>query len=285
MVGMPGEYGDITRLMSFDDAKDNFFIAARHGLNSQFSWIDGENVGAADLILKQLLPLARRGLKEQQVSEADIDRYLGVIESRVASRQTGAQWMLRSFSSMSHKPRESRTRALTEEMLCRQQSGKPVSTWSLMGKEVTMNWPRDYQTVGQFMTTDLFTARPDDLVDLAASLMDWRHIRHVPVENEEGRLVGLVSHRALLRLLVKGPVTDALKLVKVGEIMRTDVVTVSSNTPTLDAMEIMRRGRFGCLPVVDDGHLVGIVTSYDFLDASAQIFRQQLEAKNRAASA
>lgn len=148
-----------------------------------------------------------------------------------------------------------------------------------------MNWPRDYQTVGQFMTTDLFTARPDDLVDLAASLMDWRHIRHVPVENEEGRLVGLVSHRALLRLLVKGPVTDALKLVKVGEIMRTDVVTVSSNTPTLDAMEIMRRGRFGCLPVVDDGHLVGIVTSYDFLDASAQIFRQQLKVKTRAASA
>ena len=49
------------------------------------------------------------------------------------------------------------------------------------------------------MTTDVFSVRPEDVVDLAASLMDWRHIRHVPVEDGEGKLVGLVSHRTLLR--------------------------------------------------------------------------------------
>ena len=129
------------------------------------------------------------------------------------------------------------------------------------------------------MATDLFTVRPDDLVDLAASVMTWRHIRHVPVENNEGRLVGLVSHRALLKLLSsrapdnKGPVT-------VREIMTTDPLTVSSTTPTLEALEIMRRNRVGCLPVLDDGRLVGIVTSYDFLDASARLFKAQLTTKS-----
>jgi CBS domain-containing protein len=64
----------------------------------------------------------------------------------------------------------------------------------------------------------------------------------------------------------------------VREIMKTDPLTVSSITPTLDAMELMRGNRVGCLPVVDDGQLVGIVTSYDFLDASARLFKEQLTA-------
>src|SRR5262249_46149767 len=128
----------------------------------------------------------------------------------------------------------------------------------------------------QFMATDLFTLRPDDLVDLAASVMDWRHIRHVPVEDEEGRLVGLVTHRALLRLLSRGTQTQTTHPLTVREIMKTDPVTVSSTTPTLEAVELMRSNKVGCLPVVDDGQLVGIVTSYDFLAASARLFKEQL---------
>ncbi len=126
------------------------------------------------------------------------------------------------------------------------------------------------------MATDLFTLRPDDLVDLAASVMDWRHIRHVPVEDEEGRLVGLVTHRALLRLLSRRTQAEIANPLTVREIMKTDPVTVSSTTTTLEAMELMRRNRVGCLPVVDEDQLVGIVTSYDFLDASARLFKDQL---------
>jgi CBS domain-containing protein len=62
----------------------------------------------------------------------------------------------------------------------------------------------------------------------------------------------------------------------VREIMVTNPVTVSSTTPTLEALELMRQNKVGCLPVVDDSHLVGIVTSYDFLDASARLFKEQL---------
>ena len=77
----------------------------------------------------------------------------------------------------------------------------------------------------------------------------------------------------------------------VREIVKTDPVTVSSTTPTLEAMELMRSNKVGCLPVVGDGQLVGIVTSYDFLDASARLFKEQLtatacaEARGRTCSA
>jgi CBS domain-containing protein len=64
----------------------------------------------------------------------------------------------------------------------------------------------------------------------------------------------------------------------VREIMKQDPVTVCSTTPTLEALELMRRGKVGCLPVVDDGQLVGIVTSFDFLDASARLFTERLTA-------
>jgi CBS domain-containing protein len=106
--------------------------------------------------------------------------------------------------------------------------------------------------------------------------MDWRHIRHVPVEDEDGRLVGLVTHRGLLHLISNGNRSTASDPITVRQIMVTDPVTVSPSTSSLEAIEIMRSNRVGCLPVVEGDQLVGIVTSYDFLEASAKLFQQHL---------
>lgn len=276
MLALPNEYGDISRRMAFDDAKANFFTAARYGLNAQFNWIDGRNYPASVLILDHLLPLARQGLENASVDTSDIDAYLGVIAERVRSGQTGAQWMLKSLAANEdHGPKDLSYRRLVSTMLAKQKDGQPVHTWPTMEMTEDADWSQSYQTVGQFMSTDLFTLRPDDLVDLAASVMDWRHIRHVPVEDETGHLVGLITHRALLRLLTRGSLKSS-EVLTVRDIMKVDPVTVSSTMPTLEALEIMRSNRVGCLPVVDDGQLVGIVTSYDFLDASARLFKEQL---------
>jgi CBS domain-containing protein len=277
MLSLPEEYGDISKRMDFDDAKANLFAAARYGLNSQLKWVDGVSSSASSLVLNELLPLARQGLSSANIDNHDIDHYLGIIEERVRSGQTGAQWMLNSLSAIDGPgPRDIRYRALTSTMLEHQKKGSSVHSWPTMKVVAEPDWSQSYQTVGQFMSTDLFTLRSDDLVDFAASIMDWRHIRHVPVENEHGQLVGLLTHRALLRLLSRGTLKDSNEPLIVRDVMKTDPITVSSTTATLDAVELMRTNKVGCLPVVDDGQLVGIVTSYDFLDASARLFKEHL---------
>jgi CBS domain-containing protein len=279
MVACPHEYGEIAKRLSFDDAKENFFAAARHGLNAQFKWLDGKSLSASSLILNDLLPLARAGLKEVRVDSSDIDKYLGILEARVRSRQTGAQWILNSLAaSNGHEPIDMRIRVLTSTILARQKEDKPVHEWKFAEAGESIDWSQSYQTVGQFMSTDLFTLRPTDLVDLAASLMEWRHIRHVPVEDEDGHLIGLVTHRGLLRLLSRGPTAPDGASMTVREIMKANPTSVTSTTPTLEAIEIMRCAGIGCLPVVDDNQLVGIVTSYDFLTATASLFKQHLTA-------
>jgi predicted transcriptional regulator len=119
--------------------------------------------------------------------------------------------------------------------------------------------------------------QPDDLIDMAASVMDWRHIRHVPVEDEEGVVVGLLSHRSLLRRLAHRQMTDGVEPIAVRSIMKPNPLTVSPSTPTLDAVRLMREKKVGCLPVVENGQLVGIVTAQDFLDISAQLFEERLK--------
>ena len=278
LLALPEEYGEVSRRLTFHDVKANFVNAARLGLGAQFNWVGGQTHTAGALILEHLLPLAREGLKSQKVDGADIERYLGTIEERVRSGQTGAQWTLKSFAALGQKgPRDMRQRALAEAMFERQQTNEPVHRWPLVrGGRSPADWSESYRTVGQFMSTDLFTVRPDDLIDLAASVMDWQHVRHVPVEDEEGRLVGLLSHRDLLRLLARRGTGALDQPVTVRDIMKSDPVTVAPGTPTLDAVELMRARGVGCLPVVEDGALVGIVTAHDFLAASARLFEERL---------
>jgi CBS domain-containing protein len=275
MVGLPEEVGKIDQRLRFEDAKLNFFAAARHGLEAQFNWIDGTNYSASTLLLEHLVPIARAGLKQSQVNEEDIDKYLGIVEKRVKSRQTGARWTMQALEGLgTTTSKATRHRLLASAMRFNQKLGLPVHSWSKISAQATEDWEQSYRTVGQFMTTDLFTVQPDDLIDLAASVMDWRHIRHVPVEDDAGRLVGLITHRQLIRLLTEGKKRSGA--ITVRDVMLKDPVAVSPSTSSLEAMEMMRAKRIGCLLVTDDDRLVGIVTSFDFLEASASLFIQHM---------
>lgn len=277
MVALPQTYGNIAKLMAFDDAKLNFFRAARHGLDAQFQWINGQSHSAASLVLNHLLPLARQGLISSLVASEDVDKYLGVIEERARSGQTGARWIMKSLSAIgSSASRDAGCRRLAAKMLSNQKQDEPIHRWPVLEKADSDEWEYGYRTVGQFMSTDLFTVSPDDLIDLAASVMDWRNIRHVPVEDAEGRLVGLVTHRGLLRMISNGSRSTEANPVTVRDVMVEKPLTVSPSTSSLEAIEIMRTNRVGCLPVVEGDHLVGIVTSYDFLEASAKLFQRHL---------
>jgi CBS domain-containing protein len=271
------EFGDVTAGMSFDDARANMIAAARYGLHARFRWLRGKAWSADELVLQQLLPIARRGLTNAHVASADIERYLGVIEERVRRDRTGAQWSLDSLASMGDRGRPlERYRALTAALIERQKTGAPVHEWPLASLEERDNARENYRTVRQVMNKDLFTVRPDDVADLAASLMEWQKIRYVLVEDEDGRFVGLVSHRAVLSMLARAKAGDGSTR-SVREIMRADVVTVSPDTSSLQALELMRRNRIGCLPVVQEGRLVGVLTEHDFMELASVLLDRWLK--------
>ena len=270
----------ISQEMEFQHAKRNFFAAARDGLDAQFTWIGGRTHTAAELITAHLLPKAREGLAKTGIDGADISRYLDIIEERVRKEQSGSQWAVKSLIGMGDKGTiDLRVRQMTAEMLDNQKKGRPVHTWPhavLADDQRNDNWRSSYQTVGQIMTTDLFTVQPSDIVDLAASVMEWSHVRHVPVEDEDGHLVGLLSHRALLRLIARG---KAGELTEVGSIMSTEPVIVAPEVLTIDAIHLMRERQVACLPVVEDGKLVGMVTERDLIVVSSRLLEDFLKQK------
>jgi CBS domain-containing protein len=277
MAGMIAQVKDVRQLLTFADVKSNFLAAARDGIRAQMNWFNDAHLPAKQLVLEQLLPLAREGLEESGIDRDDIDRYLGVLQDRVTHRRTGARWALESLETMGPQgTSDQRLRCVVASMVKQQSSGKPISEWELAEYSPEQDWRDSYQTVGQFMTHDLFTVRSDDIVDFAATLMDWRHVRHVPVEDAEGRLVGLVSHRCLLRLFAQGRVGGEDKIT-VGEIMDTKPVTVSPDTPTVEAIRIMREQRLACLPVTRGDKLVGIITEHDFIIIASRLLEDQLK--------
>jgi CBS domain-containing protein len=276
MIELPEEFGDITKYMSFDDAKNNFYNVARYGMNGQIFGLDGKSRRVGRLILEELLPRARRGLERAGVDDNDSGRLLEVLEKRVASERTGAGWMISSVDSMDPRAKWNvRLRSLTSAIRDNQQKNIPIHEWEPAAIPKQTDWIDNYKTVEQFMAVDLFTVRPQDILDLAASLMHWKHVRHVPVEDDAGNLIGIVSHRDLLELFALGKIRGPAELA-VRDVMKTDLITVDPETPTLKALELMREKRIGCLPVVKDNKLVGLVTAYDFLTVSAKLFEERL---------
>jgi CBS domain-containing protein len=276
LVGLPEELGDVTKLMPFDLVKSNFFNVARYGICSQITWLDGKSWRAGRLIREQLLPVAYEGLRHAGIDEVDIERLLRIIDERVQAENTGAAWMIQSLAAMDPRAKANvRMRTLTAAMIKNQKQDIPVHEWKLADIPRGSEWIDNYKTVEPFMTTDLFTVHPEDVVDLAASLMHWRHIRHVPVEDDEGRLIGILSHRDLLRLVVRGELNNSKELA-IRDVMKTELITISPETPTLEALRLMRENNIGCLPVVRNERLLGLVTAYDFLTVSAKLLEEKL---------
>jgi CBS domain-containing protein len=282
MSGLSPQITDVASLMPFEQAKANFQAAAQLGLEAQFNWFDGRVVPAQELILDHLLPAARVGLLAHDI--ADADRYLGIIEARVRSRQTGAQWMLDSVAGRRQRgTRDEILTSLVATMARRQGAGEPVHTWPLAAVLEDDLARAGYLCVEELMTTDLVTVHEDEPLDLVVNLMDWNHVRHVPVEDEQGRLVGLLSVFEVLRRLEEDARRDHVEPIAVSEIMQRQPPVIAPEMPTLDAIALMRRERVDCLVVVKEGRLIGILTERDFINVAARLLEQR--AKNAQATA
>lgn len=282
VLGGRDRYGDVRGNIDFSEAKSNFLAAARNGLKAGFRWLDGVTRSAPALIVEEVLPMAREGLASAGVASEDIDRYLGVIEERVITGNTGARWMIRSLQSMKgHGTKSERLTALTAGLIARDKSGEPCHTWHDADIKEAGGWRLNYERIEQLMTTSLFTVNEDELVDMVAFLMERKQIRHVLVEDDAHNLVGLVSYRSLLRLMAEGfdPSTDDAP--PVSHIMDRDPISVTPETPTLEAIDLMRKHKVACVPVVNEGKLVGIVSERDFMPIAYDLLEDRLGGANR----
>ena len=115
--------------------------------------------------------------------------------------------------------------------------------------------------IRQIMTTEVFTiewtAQPIGICDL----LRWSKIRHVPVIDGNGRLMGLLTERDVLRESLSQGGSE----ISIGRVMRTDLLTVGPEDPVQMAARLLIELKLGCLPVVQDGQLIGILTNHDLL--------------------
>jgi len=129
-------------------------------------------------------------------------------------------------------------------------------------------------TVADLMTTDVFTLYEDDNLRVLKELMNWRNIRHIPVIDQEDRLAGLMTHRDFLKLALsklsginEEEANEIYEDIAVGQVMRKNVAFGSVDTPLSEIAEIMVTTKIGCLPILEDGKLKGIITEADFVRA------------------
>lgn len=133
-------------------------------------------------------------------------------------------------------------------------------------------------TVADLMTTDVIALKASDTLRTAKNVMLSARIRHIPVTAADGSFVGLVTHRDVLAAAVSKfaeldpAVQDELDSGSpLSEIMRVDVTAVEPDLPLKTAAEVLLKHKYGCLPVLEDGRLVGILTEADFVKLAARL--------------
>lgn len=133
-------------------------------------------------------------------------------------------------------------------------------------------------TVNDLMTKQVFSLRETDTLSAARSLMSLQRIRHIPIVAADHTFIGLITHRDLLGATIShlADVDDETQKeidagIPIKEVMRSDLVTVDPTLPLKEAASVLFNHKYGCLPVVENGLLVGIITEADFLKLTIEL--------------
>ena len=138
-------------------------------------------------------------------------------------------------------------------------------------------------TVKEIMTSVVETLQVGDTLATARRQIARGRIRHLPVVDGEERLVGLITHRRILESWVshghpdQESVAEVARDVPVEMLMEKDVLTVSPETSAAQAAKLLQEHKYGCLPVISRGKLVGIVTEADFVRFARRFFEWEMK--------
>ncbi|AXG68561.1 inosine-5'-monophosphate dehydrogenase [Kordia sp. SMS9] len=254
MQGMPDDCKNIWERMHFKDARGNFIKAARTGLDSYFNWF-GEGISAKKLVLEVLIPMAKEGLKKSNVSDTDSDYYLGIIEDRVHKNTNGSKWQVRSARKLNKIVSAEETNILlTHHLYQNQLENRPVHEWELA--TVSSDAQKHSQNkMYKVMTKEVYVVNENDLVGLIEKIMQWKNIHHIPVVDEDNKIVGIISATNLN--------ANSHKDMFVKEIMSTNIIVGTPEMTIEKAEKLMLDHEVACLPILDNDYLVGIFTKND----------------------
>ena len=210
------------------------------------------------MILKELLPIAYAGLEKSTIDKKDIEYYLKIIERR-ANGNNGATWMIKNYRKLKQQmKRDDALISLTKTLYKNQHTQLPVSDWPMI--EEKLNLRTNALLAEQLMSTHLFTVNENDLAAMASSIMTWKNIHHVPVLNDQQQLCGLLTWSHITEHLRENTASSELK---VRDLMVKDVITITPDTQMETVFRKLEEKRIGCLPVLKEGNLVGIITRND----------------------
>lgn len=130
--------------------------------------------------------------------------------------------------------------------------------------------------IGQIMTTDVITVRPDDPMDKVREIFEHHNIHHVPIV-DAGKVMGMISREDYFKILHGFTLFKAqkseeynnaiLRSLLAGEVMTRQIATLTPDDTLQMAAGYFRENLFHAIPIVDShGKLVGIVTTYDLLN-------------------
>lgn len=255
MLGMPDDCKSIWKRMEFKDAKGNFIKAARTGMDTYFNWF-GNGISAKKLLKLVLLPMAHDGLLKAKVDLVDIEFYLNIIKERIDKNTTGSKWLVRSSRMLQETvSREEANILITYHMHKNQLNDLPVSEWEL-AKPFAREDASSNNKVHKVMSTQIFTVNQNDSVRLIKNIMQWKKIHHLPVINDNNKIVGIISASDISDI-------DKFDDYSASQVMQKNNKTANPEMLIEDAKSLMLESNIGCLLILDHNELVGIITKTD----------------------
>ncbi len=136
-------------------------------------------------------------------------------------------------------------------------------------------------TVNEFMTTGPCTLRETDTINAARQIMTEKHIRHIPIIDSENHVLGVVTQRDVLAATepvlsssIRSDSVAAQPDIRLSEIMIRNVSVIHQSDSLRQAALYLQAHKYGCLPVVSDDRLIGIVTDSDFIAIAINLLEQ-----------
>lgn len=136
-------------------------------------------------------------------------------------------------------------------------------------------------TISEFMTSNPCTLSETDSINDAWEIMTRKHIRHIPVTDENNHVLGLVTQRDVLAASEpvsmqqeKSALSEANSNIKLSDIMIRNVSTIRKTDSLRQAAIYLQSHKYGCLPVVSDDGLIGIITDSDFISIAINLLEQ-----------